>query len=296
MQVVVAGGTGFLGQEVVRQALEAGHHVFPLVQDDREASFDLEAIQEGRLTPLPFGAPAEVLHAGFGLEPGAWIVNAAGLQKETPHTDPHLVHCVIADVVVELAQDNRSQRLVHAGPLLSPTGDAFIQSKAEIEARIQTSGVPWTIARSAPLFGIGDALLDEVGAWMSRSPIIPRFLEEVPLQPLHVGDAAQVLLSTPPGVHEIGGEKLLWGELLTLCAQAAGKRLMGPRLREETVLRLARTLGSRSAFSPLVPFNEAGFKRHRLGYVVAENALAQLLGRAPLPLAEYLSTQWPYRA
>jgi uncharacterized protein YbjT (DUF2867 family) len=296
MQVVVAGGTGFLGREVVRQALEAGHHVFPLIRDDREASFDPEAIHEGRLVPLPFGAPAEVLQAGFGLEPGAWIINAAGLLKEVPRTDPHVIHRMISDAVVELAQDNQAQRLVHFGPLISPTVDAFTHSKVEMEERVKASGVPWSVVRSAPLFGIGDALLDEIGAWMSRSPIIPRFLEDVSLQPVHVVDAAQALLLAPPGLHEIGGEKLLWGELLALCAQAAGKRLLGPRLSEETVLRLARALGNHPAFSPLVPFNEAGFRRHRLGYTVTGNTLERLLGRPPLSLAEYLATLWPYRA
>lgn len=296
MQVVVAGATGFIGREVVRQALEAGHKVFPLVYSEREAAFDPDAMKAQTLVPLPFGAPPEVLHAGFGLEPGAWMVNAAGLLKEVPRQDPHAIHRAISSAMVELAQENRAARLVHFGPLLSATGDPFIHAKAEAEAAVRASGVPWSILRSAPVFGVGDALLDEIGAWMMRSPFIPRFLEDVPLQPVYVGDAAAALLRAPEGAFEIGGECLLWGELLALCAQAAGKKLVGPRLSDDTVLKLARAMGERALFMPLIPFNEAGFRRHRLGYAVAENALETLLGRPPRSLADYLATEWAYRA
>jgi uncharacterized protein YbjT (DUF2867 family) len=296
MQVVVAGATGFIGQEVVRKALEAGHQVFPLVHGDRDTGFDAEAMKEQRLVPLPFGAPAEVLQSGFGLERGAWIVNAAGLFKEAPRLDPHLVHRTISLAMVELAQENGAARLVHFGPLLSATGDPFIHSKAEAEEAVRRAGVPWSVVRSAPVFGVGDALLDEIGAWMMRSPLIPRFLEDVPLQPVYVGDAAECLITVPEGTHELGGEGLLWGELLVLCAQAAGKRLVGPRMSDETVLRLARAMGGSALFMPLIPFNEAGFRRHRMGYTVQDNALERLLGHAPHSLADYLATEWAYRA
>lgn len=295
MQVLVAGATGFVGQAVVREALARDAQVFTLVRAEAETVFPVDPESRGRLVMAPWGAPAGDLARDFGLEPGPWIVNAAGLLKEKPGLDPHQVHGDIARMVVSLAQGLEARRLVHFGPLLSATGDAFIHSKAEAERLVRESGVPWSVVRSGPVYGPGDELLDEIGAWIVRSPVIPVFLEHVPLQPVWVGDLAAALLAARPGDQEVGGERLLWGELLELCARAAGKKLLGPNLADGTVRRLARAFGHRPVFMGLVPFNESGFMRHLAGYVVQDNVLAELLGHPPRTVEDYLATEWPYR-
>lgn len=295
MQVLVAGATGFVGQAVVREALAREHHVFALVRAEADTVFPVDPESGGLLTSVPWGADPDILRAGFGLDPGAWIVNAAGLLRERPGLDPHRIHGDIARMVVELADGLEARRLVHFGPLLSPTGDAFIHSKAEAERIVRSARVPWSVVRSAPVYGPGDELLDEIGAWLMRSPVIPRFLEKVPLRPVWVGDLAAALLSARPGIQELGGGRILWGELLEKCARAAGKKLLGPALADDTVRRLARGFGHRPLFMNLVPFNEAGFMRHLAGYEVEESLLAELLGRPPRGLDDYLGKDWPYR-
>lgn len=294
MQVVVAGASGFVGQEVVRQALTQGLEVFPLVRE-RDLPVFLEAEREGAITPLPWGADPEVLRDGFGLQPGALLINAAGLPKERPGQDPHRVHEAIAREVVRLAEGLQVRRLVHIGPLILPTRDAYLHSKQVAEGIIAKAQVPWSILRSAPAYGPGDEFLDELGAWMVRSPILPRFLEEVSLDPLWVGDLASAALAAEPGDQEVGGDRTRWGDLLSRAARAAGKKWLGPRLSDETVLRLTRSLGDRGLLMGLVPFTGAGFRRHQQGYAVERNALPGLLGRPARPLEDYLRHEWPYR-
>lgn len=295
MQVIVAGAMGFVGQQVVREALALNHEVFGLARAGSDSLPAVDPEHLGRLTMLPWGADTEILRQAFNIESGAWVVNAAGMHKEHPGIDPHKVHESIARTVIGLAEDLNASRLVHLSPLLSPTGDAFIHSKSFMEQLIQNCGVPWSIVHSAPAYGPGDDLLDGIGAWMVRSPVIPRFLEKVPLQPLWVGDLAAALLRTPPGSHEVGGDLILWGELLERCARAAGKYLLGPTLSDDTVRRLARAFGHQPLFMDLVPFTEPGFLRHQHGYVVSQNALEGMLGRGPRPLDDYLRSEWPYR-
>jgi uncharacterized protein YbjT (DUF2867 family) len=295
MQVVVAGATGFIGRAVVQEALARGCRVFALVRAESEVGFPAEPETGETLASVPWGADAEVLRQGFGVDPAAWVVNAAGLQRERPGLDALKIHRDIAEQVAELAQGLASERVIHLGPLPGPADNAFVRAKQEAERIIQGCGRPWSIVRSAPVFGPGDALLDEVGAWMARSPIIPRFLMDVPLQPLWVGDLAAALLSAREGVQAVGGARMLWGGLLERCAGAAGKRLIGPRLADDTVRRLSQTFGHRPLLGDLVPFNEAGFLRHRAGYEVSENAIEDLLGRAPRALEDYLRRDWPYR-
>lgn len=295
MHVLVAGATGFVGQAVVKEALAREHQVFAMVRSESDSAFPVDPEARGRLTTVPWGAAADALREDFGIEPGAWVVNAAGLLRERPGLDPHRVHGDIARMVVAQAEGLGADRLVHFGPLLSPTGDAFIHSKAEAERIVRAGRSPWSVVRAGPVYGPGDELLDEVGAWMVRSPAIPRFLERVPLQPVWVGDLAVALLEARPGDQEVGGERLLWGELLDLCARHAGRKLLGPTLADDTVRRLARAFGHRPMFMSLVPFTEAGFMRHLAGYEVKENMLAELLGRPPRTVSDYLAKDWPYR-
>lgn len=295
MQVVIAGATGFIGAEVVRQALAAGHQVFPMVRERREAVFDPEDLKSGAVVPVPFGAPAEVLHAGFGLERGAWIVNAAGPMRDYRGRDLGKECSAIAETMAELAADNHALRLVHLGPLPC-ADDPFSLAKAEGNRILQQAGLPLALLHCAPVYGPGDELLDPIGAWMMRSPFIPRFLEEVPLQPLSVAEVAQVLLAVPEGTFNLGGPRLTWGELLERCAEAAGKRLVGPRLAPDSVRRWARTLGDRGPFADLIPFTEAGFLRHAKGYTLETNGAEILLGRPPATVEAYLRSGWAYRA
>ncbi len=294
MQVVVAGATGFVGRELLRQGLLQGHHVFALVRELSGAGFDEEARREGRLEVLPFGAEAGVLMRGFGLEESALLVNAAGIVRERPGLDLGAAHEGVATYLVQLAEEMAASRLVHLSPLLHGD-DPWLRSKREAERIMQACARPWAILRSAPAFGPGDSLLDEVGAWMMRSPLIPRFLEEVRLQPVDVGDLAEALLRAEGGAQELGGAPMAWGALLEACAEAAGKKLMGPHLTDDAALRWARWLGGRTYGADLVPFTEDGYRRHRRGYTVKDNALPRLLGREPRSVGDYLKDEWPFR-
>ena len=295
MQVLVAGSSGFVGREVVRQALLQGCQVFALVRMQGGAHLDEEAVKSGQLVPVPFGADAEVLATGFGLDTSPIVLNCAGAVRERPRLDLDASGPGAAQEAVKLADELEAQRLVHLSPLLK-ADDPFTRAKRAAEDEVRRCRRPVAILRAAPAWGAGDALLDEIGAWMMRSPLIPRFLEQVPLQPLDVEDLALAMLAAKPGTQEIGGARLTWTRLLEAAAEAAGKKLVGPHLSDAAALRVARWFGGGRLGSDLVPFTEDGFRRHALGYEVAENALPALLNREARTVEDYLAHEWPYRA
>lgn len=294
MQVLISGSTGFVGREVVRQALLEGCQVFAMVRMQGDAHLDAEAVATGQLVPVPFGADAEVLIKGFGLDTSPIVINCAGIQRERPGMDLDSPGPAVAEDLARVADDLEAQRLVHLSPLLK-ADDPFTRAKRAAEDRIRSCARPVAILRAAPAWGVGDGLLDEVGAWMMRSPVIPRFLEDVPLQPMDVEDLACALLAAEPGEMSLGGARLTWGDLLNQAAKAAGKSLFGPRLSPGNAARLARWFGNRAFGSDFVPFTEDGFHRHALGYEVDDNALPRLLGREPRLLSDYLAEEWPFR-
>ena len=296
MQIVIAGASGFIGSEVVDRALKMGHQVFALLRDQSPTPFDVDALKEGRLVCLPLGADPEILAQGFGLGPGAQWILAAGLNRGM---DPGVLergHVSLTQDLVASAEALEAERVVLLSCLGAGSGGHWAASKRAAEGCVRGSSRPWAVVRSAPVFGIGDALLDDVGAWMHRSPFIPRFLEEVELQPLHVGDVAEALLIPLEGDLQIGGDLLSWGDLLQACAKAAGKSLMGPQLSSATQAWLAKTFGDRGWLADLVPFDTEAWLRHRGGYTLESNALPRLLGRAPRLVADYLQFEWAYRA
>lgn len=295
MQIVVAGAGGFVGTEVVAQALTQGHQVFPLVREASRTAFDPENLATGRLVPLPLGADPDVYAQGFGLEPGARWILASGVNRGT---DPRVLAAAHPELVADLlaaAEALDAERIVLLSCLGAAREGHWAASKRAAEARVQASGRPWAVLRAAPVYGPGDDWLDEVGAWMRRSPFIPRFLEEVRLQPLHVSDLALGLLAPAEGLLEAGGEVHTWGAVLEACAEAAGKALVGPRLGRETLDRLAR-LADRGWLEELIPFDSEALDRHAQGYPVGDNALPRLLGRDPRTLKDYLRTEWAFRA
>ena len=296
MQIVIAGASGFIGSEVVARALDMGHQVFTLLRDQSPTPFDTEAMNEGRLVCLPLGADPEILAQGFGLEPGARWILAAGLNRGRDPLVLGRAHVSLTQDLVSSAEALEAERVVLLSCLGAGLEGHWAASKRAAEGVVRGSSRPWIVVRSAPVYGIGDALLDEVGAWMHRSPFIPRFLEEVELQPLHVGDVAEALLISVEGDLQIGGDRLSWGDLLQACAQAAGKSLMGPQLSLATQSWLARTFGDRGWLADLVPFDTEAWLRHREGYTLESNALPRLLGRDPRPLGDYLQLEWAYRA
>jgi uncharacterized protein YbjT (DUF2867 family) len=57
MQVVVAGASGFVGQQVVYEALSQGHQVFALIRAEKDASFGVGSGGLDNMATLPWGGP-----------------------------------------------------------------------------------------------------------------------------------------------------------------------------------------------------------------------------------------------
>lgn len=218
--ILVTGGTGTLGRQVVARLRAAGHDVTVL-------SRRLPEREPGKLGIRHVAAD---LDSGDGVEPaiaGAEIiVHAAGSQQGDADKARHLVHA---------AKANRAKHVLFISvvgadriPISSAIDRAmfgYFEQKHEAERTIAESGLPWTSLRATQFH---DLTFRTVEA-MSKMPIVP-----VPagwhFQPIDSGEVADRLVElayAPPAgiVPAIGGPKVYdMADLVRSYLDVVGKR------------------------------------------------------------------------
>jgi uncharacterized protein YbjT (DUF2867 family) len=206
--IVVTGGTGRIGREVVPLLRAAGREVRVLSRHAEAAPTDDAGVQhflgdtvEGRGLDAAFAGAGTVLHLAGGArgdDRAARNVAEAARRGGTGHL-------ILISVV---------------GAGRMPIG--YFRAKAEAERIIEGSGVPWTILAASQLH---EFLLPLVRG-MSRLPItpVPRGLR---FEPVHREEVAarlaELALSAPAGrVPDLAGPEVL--HLADLVESFAGRR------------------------------------------------------------------------
>ena len=213
--ILVTGGTGFIGQAVVRHLAEAGHRVRILLRASRS-------------TPnLPRGVPVEV--AVSSLDDGRGL-RAALVGVDTVY---HLIggewrgaYASLMDIdirgtqnVVAAAADASVKRIFYVSHLGADRASAYpvFKAKAIAEEYIRRSGIDFTILRTAIVFGMNDGFTTGLAQLMSFIPFsffVPGDGETL-LQPLWVEDLATCMAgalgdeNTINQLYELGGPEYL---------------------------------------------------------------------------------------
>lgn len=238
MQLLVLGGTAFLGREVARCALAAGHAVTCAAR--RSSGEPVEGVQfvtldrdgPGGLDPL--GDRAWDAVVDVSRQPGQVRRAAEALRGRVGHA----VFVSTGNVYA----DTRTPRLTESGQLLDPLdGDVMTdpgeygRAKVACERALLDSFGPdrTTIARAGLIGGPGD-VSGRAGYWPWRMAhpsgedgrvLVPDALEE-PVQVIDVADLAGWLVRCATegrsGVFNAVGDSVTLGQLLDLAQEAAG--------------------------------------------------------------------------
>lgn len=212
---LVTGGTGTLGRAVVRQLLSAGHEVRVLSRS------------------RPTGASEPYTRVTGDLRTGDGVAAAvAGAEV--------IIHCATtngkADVetsqtLIDAAKQAGTGHLIYisiVGVDMVPLG--YYRAKLEIEQRLATSGVPWTVLRATQFH-------DQVTKLFAAQRWLPMVMAPrgISIQPIDVRDVAQRLVELvggPPAgrVSDIGGPQVRTAKSLahSYLRVARRRRLVGP--------------------------------------------------------------------
>ena len=234
--ILVTGGTGFIGQVLIRQLVSMGLQVRTL-------------LRPSPLSPnLPRGMAVEAVICGLRDERGLRaalkgvdvVFHLAGAERKGSQADLMGVDIEGTRTIAAAAADAGVKRFFYLSHLGADRASAYpvLKSKAIAESHIIQSGIPYTIFRSAVVYGPGDQFTTEIARMLRISPGI--FLMpgdgKTMLQPLWVEDLVTSLTlamedkNTLRQTYALGGPEYLTFRdiVLTIGKAARIRRLLVP--------------------------------------------------------------------
>ncbi|PSP56080.1 complex I NDUFA9 subunit family protein [Halobacteriales archaeon QS_1_67_19] len=280
MNVLVAGGTGFIGRYLVRELDDRGHDVTALSRDPEEA--DLPASVERARGDVT--AYDSIESAFEGRDAVVNLVALSPLFKPTGDKSHTEVHLGGTENVVEAAEEHDVRKIVQMSALgADPSGPTeYIRAKGEAERVVQDADLAHTIFRPSVVFGEG-------GEFVSfTTQLTTPYVTALPgggrtrFQPIWVEDLAPMLADgldedRDEETYEIGGPEVLTLEDVTkLTYRAEGKSV--------TVLPLPMPLAKVGLTAadpiPFVPFGSDQYRSLRFDNTVPDNDIDEF-GVAP---------------
>jgi uncharacterized protein YbjT (DUF2867 family) len=227
--ILVTGGTGFVGQVLVRQLASIGKPVRMLIRPSKQSP------------NLPRGIPVEVAVCSLKDERGLRaamkgvdvIYHLVGVERYGSRGDLMDVDIRGTDAIVSAAVDAGVSRLFYLSHLGADRASAFpvLKVKGIIENNIRKSGINYTILRTAVVFGPNDHFTNGLGVLLHGLPVFFILPDDKStfLQPVWVEDLVTCLIwslddsSKENQVYEVGGpEYLTFRQIVEIIIRKAG--------------------------------------------------------------------------
>lgn len=225
--IFIAGGTGFIGQHLLRALKEGDHRIRCLARTDERAALcrkrGFEAVT-GDITER------ESLRGVLtGVET---VVHLVGIIEEKGEMTFQRVHVEGTKNLVDEAKKAGVRHFFYQSALgASLESDASYQrTKAEAEEIVKNSGIPYTIFRPSLVIGENDGFTEKLKELVRLGPFVPvPGTGEARFQPLYVGDWVRCFLSILGSTesigktYEFGGpEHLTYNELILQLMEVMG--------------------------------------------------------------------------
>ena len=172
MKVFVTGGTGFVGNEVLRQLVAAGHAVRALVRpgsEEKLAVRDKVEVHHGDVTE-----PEGLDEALAGCDA---IIHLVGIIREFPSRGITFerLHVEATANVLAAARDQGVSRYLHMSSNgTDPTSTlGYHRTKWQAEEAVRASDLDWTIFRPSLIFGKGGEFVTMLADLIRKMPMVP---------------------------------------------------------------------------------------------------------------------------
>jgi uncharacterized protein YbjT (DUF2867 family) len=216
-QVTVFGGSGFLGQAIVRALAPQGYLVRVACRRIELAEKVKTAGDVGQITLIRANlrVPQSVATA---IEGSQAVINAAGIAFEHGRQRYKTVHAGGARTIAEAARAAGVDRLVHVSGIGADSRswkNRYVQSKVEAEDAVVAGFETATILRPSVVFGPDDVLFNRLAKIAALAPFMPVVGSgRAKVQPVFVGDVAAAAVAvlarpdTAKSVFELGGPRV----------------------------------------------------------------------------------------
>ncbi|KAF0112339.1 MAG: NAD-dependent epimerase/dehydratase [Chloroflexi bacterium] len=234
--ILVTGGTGFIGRNLIKSLVESGKRVRILLKPSIESP------------NFPKGLPVEVAVSSLtdlrgvraALKDVNQVFHLAGAERKGSRGNLNVVDVESTSTLMRAAQDTKIERIYYLSHHGAARASAYpvLKAKAIAENWIINSGIAYTIIRTGSVFGPGDQFTIPLIKLIKLSPLI--FLMpgkgHVLLQPLWIDDLINILslvMEDPKAINRIysigGMEALPYKEIVRLVMNKIGtKRIIIP--------------------------------------------------------------------
>lgn len=280
-QLVILGGTGFVGSHLIPRLVEDGHRIV-LLSRNREQHRELgvlpgvsvrsaDVYNDDALHKHLAGADAVINLIG--------ILNATGRHTfERAHVE--LTRRLLAACAVAGVDRLHQMSSLKAGQGLSQ----YLKTRGEAEALVKASALNWTIYQPSVIFGEGDGLVSRFASLLRVMPVLPLARAGSRMAPTWVGDVAEAMarciasdsLGQRQTFELYGPEVLCLGDIVRKIRDEAGLNTPVIALPDS----LGRLQAQIAGWLPGKPFSLDNFRSLRTDSVGKTDGYA-MLGIAP---------------
>ncbi|WP_109123615.1 complex I NDUFA9 subunit family protein [Dyella sp. C11] len=287
-QLVVLGGSGFVGSHLLPRLVRDGHRIRVLSRN-RERARALGVLPGVSVRSVDV-YDANALRRQF--DGADAVINLVGILNAFGEQTFQHAHVDLAQRVLGACQAANVSRLHHMSALKAGQGlSQYLKSKGEAEAFVRRSSLDWTIYQPSVMFGAGGGLVDRFAQLLRQMPALPLARASSRMAPTWTGDVAEAMarcigddrLGIDTTFELYGPDVLTLGEIVHMIRDTMGVRT--------PIIPLPDSLGRLQAqvaqLLPGKPFSLDNFRSLRTDSVGKVDGYASL-GITPQPLAGWL--------
>lgn len=287
MNILILGGSGFVGRHLTRRLTRAGHRVTVATRHAPVARA-LKIVPGVRIRAFD---PYDVDALSTELDGQDVLINLVGILNERGFGGAGFrrAHVELVEGAIEACRRAGVQRFVHMSALNAGNGDShYLVTRGEAEDRVRASGLDWTMFRPSTIFGPDDSFLNRFAGLLAISPVLPLARPAARFAPVWVGDVVEAFARALARKDSVGEVYELCGrETWTLAGLV--RWVAARRGLRRWVLGLPDALGWLQGrvfdFVPGKPFSSDNFKSLKVDSVCSEPGFERL-GLVPWGMAE----------
>ena len=290
MKVFVTGGTGFVGNHVLKELLEKGHQVKALVRPGSE--YKIKRPDRVEVVPGTVEESTDLIQGMQGCEA---VIHLVGIIRAFPSRGVTFekLHTEATAKVIAAAKEAAVARLLHMSTLGAredgPT--PYVRTKFAAEELVRESGLNYTIFRPSLIFGPGGEAI-KMFADMVKKTVVPILGDgKYRFQPVSVATVAQgfekglQLKKSQGKTLDVGGpDNVTFDEIMDTLARVLGKTIVKIHL-PVFPLRLATSVLQNA---PGYPLTTDQITMLLEGSTCDEKPFYELLGIEPISLEQSL--------
>lgn len=231
MRIFITGGTGFVGQNLVRQLVAAGHTLVALARPGSENK--LPDVPQVEIHP---GDVNDTDCLANGISGCDAIIHLVGIIREFPSKNITFdrLHVKATRNMINAATLAGGRRYLHmsANGVRPDAETAYHQTKWQAEQLVRASALDWTIFRPSLIFGPGGEFVEMLAELIRKLPVVPVIGDgQYRLQPVAVDQVAESFLKALSLETSIRRDYTLCGaasysydQILDLTGAALGRR------------------------------------------------------------------------